>query len=93
MRTSRRPRSWSRRARAAKDPDICAKDEAILSRELVIDPKTKGVAYGFAYLVRPKGDIAQATRDLVAKQPKVVLDQKNCEFLPYVLPLTRTRRW
>jgi hypothetical protein len=72
---------------AKNDPDICAKNEPIVSRSLVIDPKTKGVAYGFAYLVRPKGDFAEASRDLLAKQPKVVLDQKNCEFQPYVLPL------
>jgi hypothetical protein len=72
---------------AKNDPDICAKDRPIVSRSLVIDPKSKGVAHGFAYLVRPKGDFTAATRDLLAKQPKVVLDQKNCEFQPYVLPL------
>jgi hypothetical protein len=72
---------------AKNDPDICAKDGPILSRSLVIDPKTKGVAFGFAYLVRPKGEFTAATRDLVAKAPKVVLDQKSCEFQPYALPL------
>ncbi len=75
------------KGQANKNPEICAKDAPIVSRELVVDPKTKGVAYGFAYLVRPKGDAAAATQALVAKAPKVVLDQKNCEFQPYVLPL------
>jgi hypothetical protein len=75
------------KGKGGNDADICAKDEAIVSRSLVIDPKTKGVAYAFAYLVKPKGDFAQATRDLVAKQPKVMLDQKSCEFQPYLLPL------
>ena len=56
------------------------------SRDLVVDPKTKGVAYGFAYLVRPKGDSSALVKELVAKKPKVVLDQKNCEFQPYALP-------
>ncbi|MFI5460395.1 MAG: carboxypeptidase regulatory-like domain-containing protein [Isosphaerales bacterium] len=75
------------KGKSDKDPDICAKDKPIVSRELVVDPKTKGVAHGFAYLVRPKGDSTDASRDLVAKQPKVALDQKSCEFQPYALPL------
>jgi len=75
------------KGKANKDPEICAKDAPIVSRELVVDPKTKGVAYGFAYLVRPKGDSTAIVQDMVAKQPKVVLDQQGCEFQPYVLPL------
>ncbi len=75
------------KGQSKNDPDICAKDAPIMSRELAVDPKNKGVAYGFAYLVRPTGDFDQATRNLVAKQPKVMLDQKSCEFQPYVLPL------
>ena len=57
------------------------------ARELVVDPKTKGVAYGFAYLVRPKGANPEAVKDLLAKSPKVEIDQKNCEFLPYALAI------
>ena len=53
----------------------------------MVDPKTKGVAYGFAYLVKPKGANPEAVKALLAKQPKVELDQKNCEFLPYVLAI------
>jgi hypothetical protein len=68
---------------AAKDPEICAKDAPIKSKELVVDPKTKGVSYGFIYLVRPKGNSADAAKALVKETPEVVLDQKNCEFLPY----------
>jgi hypothetical protein len=74
------------KGKSEKNPDICAKDEPILSRDLVIDPKSKGVAYGFAYLVKPKGNFAEAVKALLAKEPKVVLDQKACEFQPYVLP-------
>ena len=80
------------KGKAAKDPDLCAKDEDILSRDLVIDPKNKGVAFAFAYLVRPKGDSTQQTRDLLAKKPEVVLDQKNCEFLPYALPFHKDQK-
>ena len=80
------------KGKSEKDPDLCAKDEAILSRDLLVDPKTKGVAYAFAYLVRPKGDSTQQTKDLLAKKPEVVLDQKNCEFQPYALPLHKDQK-
>jgi hypothetical protein len=70
-----------------KDPNICAKDRPIVSREIVVDPKTLGVAHGFAYLVRPNGTNPDAVKALIAKHPKVELDQLNCEFLPYVLAL------
>jgi hypothetical protein len=74
------------KGKSEKDPNICAATAPILSRELVVDPKTKGVAYGLVWLVRPKGDSTEQTRTLLAKNPKVELDQKNCEFQPYVLP-------
>jgi hypothetical protein len=70
--------------KSLKDPEACAKDEPIPSRELVVDPKTKGVAFGFAYLVKPNGRNPEAVKALLAKSPKVELDQKNCEFIPYV---------
>ncbi len=72
------------KGKAPKDPDTCAKDEAVPSRELVVDPKTKGVAFGFAYLVKPKGSNPEAVNELLSRSPKVELDQKNCEFIPYV---------
>jgi hypothetical protein len=75
------------KGKALKDPEVCARDESIPSRELVVDPKTKGVAYGFAYLVRPKGANPEAVKAILARQPKAVLDQKNCEFLPYALAI------
>ncbi len=80
------PKVLVEKGKSDKNPDICAKDEAILSRDLLIDPKSKGVAYAFAYLVRPKGDSSAQVKDLLAKKPKVVLDQKGCEFQPYALP-------
>ncbi len=73
------------KGRAQKDPEICARDAAIPNRELVVDPQTKGVAYGFAYLIKPKGSNPGAVKELLARSPKAELDQKNCEFLPYVL--------
>jgi hypothetical protein len=72
------------KGQAQKDPEVCGKDEPVPNRELVVDPKTKGVAYGFVYLVKPKGSNTAAVKELLAKHPKVELDQKNCEFIPYV---------
>src|SRR5262249_23191666 len=69
---------------ATKDPQVCAKDVAIESRDLVVDPKTKGIRYAFAYLPKPAGTNPDAAKALVAKTAKVEIDQKNCEFAPYV---------
>jgi hypothetical protein len=71
------------KGKAPKDPEICAKDQSILSHEMEVDPTTKGVAYGFAFIVRPKAANPEAVKELIAKKPKVELDQKNCDFLPH----------
>ncbi len=73
--------------KAQKDPNICAKDQPIFSHELEVDPKTKGVAYGFAYLSRPKANNPEMVNELIAKMPKVEIDQKNCDFLPHSVAL------
>jgi hypothetical protein len=75
------------KGRAQKDPEVCAREAAIPNRELVVDPKTKGVASGFAYLVKPRGSNPGAVKELLARSAKAELDQKNCEFLPYVLAI------
>jgi len=69
---------------ATKDPQVCAKSQPIPARDLVVDPANKGVRYAFVYLVRPEGANPEAAKALVAKTPRVEIDQKNCEFLPYV---------
>ncbi len=81
------PKVLEEQGKAQKDPDVCAKDQAIVSHELEIDPNNKGVAYGFAYLVRINGTNPDAVRDLVASKPKVEIDQRNCDFLPHSLAL------
>jgi hypothetical protein len=68
---------------APKDPSVCAKSEPIPDRSLAVDPKTKGVSYAFVYLVRPQGANPDAVKELLARAPRAVIDQKNCEFLPY----------
>lgn len=67
---------------AAKDGAVCAVED-LKDRSLVVDPKTKGVQYAFAFLPRPTGKNADAEKELLASTPEVVIDQKNCEFLPY----------
>jgi hypothetical protein len=69
---------------ATKDPTVCAASAPIPDNNLVVDPKTKGVKFAFAYLMRPQGTNPDALKALVDKTPVVVIDQKNCEFLPYV---------
>jgi plastocyanin len=75
----------------AKDPQVCAV-KPLYSRDLVIDPKTKGMAHIFAYLPRPKGANPEALKALVEKAPKVEIDQKNCEFLPYSTALHKDQK-
>jgi hypothetical protein len=64
-----------------KDP-VC-KVEEIVSKEITVDPATKGIADGFAYLVSPTGDYSSTAKALVEKTPEVVVDQINCEYVPY----------
>ncbi len=72
------------KGKAEKDPQVCASTRPILSRELVVDPTTKGVEYAFAYISRPKGSNEGAVQKLLTSKPKVEIDQSNCEFLPYL---------
>jgi hypothetical protein len=75
------------KGQASKDPNICATTMAIRSHNLEVDPKTKGVAHGFAYLSRPKANNPALVQQLVAKSPKLEMDQKNCDFLPHSLAI------
>ncbi len=70
--------------KAGRDPNICGATSAIPDRQLVVDPVTKGIEYGIAYLIQPKGRNPKAEKALLAETPTVVIDQKNCEFIPYV---------
>ena len=59
----------------------------IPDESIVVDPKTKGVANGFAYVVNPSGTNPEAEKALLAKAPEVVVDQKGCRFVPHVVAL------
>jgi hypothetical protein len=71
------------KGKATKDPAICAATATLTNNELVVDPQNKGIKFAFAYLVRPNGENTEAVKALLNKTAKVVIDQKNCEFLPY----------
>jgi plastocyanin len=64
-----------------KDPEVCG--GPILSRDVVVDPATKGIENGIAYLVKPNGANPDLEKALLAKKPKVEIDQKACQFVPY----------
>src|SRR5262249_38732280 len=70
----------------AKDPEVCAVRE-IPNESLVVDPATKGVRNGFAYVVTPKGKNPEAETALREGQPKVTIDQKGCTFVPHCAAL------
>jgi hypothetical protein len=78
------PKNLVETGASTKDPAVCAKDTVITDRSLVVDPATKGVRYAFAYLPKPTATNPDAVKAQLAKTPKVEIDQKNCEFLPYV---------
>ncbi|HWE36353.1 MAG TPA: hypothetical protein VG406_07245 [Isosphaeraceae bacterium] len=75
----------------AKDPEICAK-EPIVSRALVVDPKTKGVRNGFVYLINVKGTNPEALKAVTDKAGPVEIDQKNCEFLPHAVAIYKGQK-
>ncbi len=79
------PKVLEKKGSASKDPSVCGKTADVISQQLVVDPKTLGVQNGFAYLLKPKGTPASAVAEIVAKNPTVEIDQKNCEYLPHVV--------
>ncbi len=76
-----------RKVEVAKDApnvrDAVCKVEEHLSKDLIVDPTTKGVVDGFAYLIKPAGDYTKTEEEFLAKNPQVVVDQVKCEFVPY----------
>ena len=70
-------------AAAANSKDAVCKAKPIVSKEITVDPATKGMGDAFAYLVNPTGDYSAAEKALLAKTPEVVIDQINCEYVPY----------
>jgi hypothetical protein len=68
---------------AANSKDAVCKAKTIYKKVITVDPETKGIADGIAYLVKPKGDFSATEKELLEKNPVVVVDQVNCEYVPY----------
>jgi hypothetical protein len=71
------------KGKAAKNPEVCAKDAPIKSERLVVDSATKGVKNVLVYLPRPTAVNEDAKK--AALGTTVQFDQKNCVFEPHVL--------
>ena len=81
------------KGKALKDPEVCAKDQPIPSRELVVDPKTKGVAFGFAYLVKPKGPTPTRSRSFWQATQVSSWIRRTASSFPTCWRSTRIRPW
>jgi len=79
------PKVDAEKGKAAKDPDVCAKDAPLISERLVVDGGTKGVKNVLVYLNKPTGVSVEATK--AAAATNVVFDQNKCVFDPHVLAI------
>ncbi len=77
------PKVIAEKGKAAKDPDVCAKDAPLVSERLVVDGPTKGVKNVLVYLSKPTRINDDAKK--AAASAKVMFDQEKCVFLPHVL--------
>jgi len=71
------------KGKAAKDPDICAKDAPVISERLLVDSSTKGVKNVLVFLTKPTSVSGEAKKAAAAAH--VVFDQTKCVFEPHVL--------
>ncbi|QEH36867.1 hypothetical protein OJF2_54520 [Aquisphaera giovannonii] len=77
------PKVLFEKGKAAKDPEVCAKDSPILSESLVVDGGTKGVKNVLVYLSKPTSVSDDAKKAMTAAT--VLFDQNKCVFEPHVL--------
>lgn len=74
-----------------KDPAVCAAQD-IKSKELTVDPASLGVADAIVFILKPTGTNPDAEKALVAKSAEVVVDQVNCEYVPYVTTVHKDQK-
>jgi plastocyanin len=77
------PKVLFEKGKAAKDPDVCAKDAPVISERLLVDGATKGVKNVLVYLSKPTSVSDEAKK--AAAGASVVFDQVKCVFDPHVL--------
>lgn len=71
------------KGKAAKDPEVCAKDAPLLSERLVVDGGTKGVKNVLVYLNKPTSVSDDAKKAYTATP--IMFDQIKCVFEPHVV--------
>ena len=77
------PKVLFEKGKAAKDPDVCAKDAPLVSERLIVDSSSKGVKNVLVYLNKPTSVSDEAKKATAAAN--VVFDQTKCVFEPHVL--------
>jgi hypothetical protein len=77
------PKVLAEKGKAAKDPEVCAKDAPIMSERLVVDDASKGVKNALVYLPKPTAVNEEAKSN--AHSAEIVFDQVKCIFVPHVL--------
>ena len=65
-----------------KDAAVCAK-HGVLSEELVVDPKSKGIRDVFIYMRKAPKDVHPELKN--SKVKEIVFDQRGCQFKPHAL--------
>ena len=90
--TAPEPKVLRATGKAETDAALCAAAAPLIDNGLLVDPKTKGIKFGMVYLVKPSGKNPEAEKALLKKGAKVVLDQKNCEYLPYAVALHKDQK-
>jgi hypothetical protein len=78
-----KPKVLAEKGKAAKDPEVCAKDAPILSERLVVDADSKGVKNVFVYIPKPTAVNEEAKSSVHSGQ--IVFDQEKCTFIPHAL--------
>ncbi len=77
------PKVLFEKGKAAKDPEVCAKDAPLTSERLLVDSGTKGVKNVLVYLSKPTS-VSDDAKKAAAAVP-VLFDQNKCIFEPHVL--------
>ncbi len=67
---------------AAKDAKICAA-HPVISEDLVVDPKSKGIQHVFIYMRKAPSNVNPELKN--SKVKEVVFDQQGCQFKPHSL--------
>ena len=70
----------------------CVRHGPIMSRDLVVDPKTKGVAYGFAYLSSPRATAPSRSRHCWPRPRRSCSIRRTASFSLMFLPFHKDQK-